>query len=325
MRALQLQPDGSVALAEAHAPRPAPDGVLIRPALAVLTTDDRQAAAQPAAGAPGTPLTLGHACVGTLADDPGTRVVAEPVLACGTCAACAGGAPTLCLDARHLGGVQAGQRAAHGCFADALAVPLHNAVPVPADVPDDAAVLAAPVAAALQARRRAAAEPGDFATVIGAGAQAALTAHLLHHDNPATRLLSDDAATRRWCEQHGIRTRAPGDVMAAADQAAVVVCAAAGAAGDPAAVSSALAAAAPRGTVVLSGPVRAAVPAAAVTARELAVVGASRAPLAEALALLRPGAGLDFTSLTARPVDPDRAPALFAAPAAFRLPLLRFT
>ena len=284
MLAVQTDADGQPSLIDLPAPQPATDECLFHPKL----------------------LTLDGAAVGTLGDDSGGRFCVEPHVPCGACDLCAGGLPAHCRAPR-----DSGIR-----LAEQLAVPSASLVPIPDDVPDDLAILAGPVATALQAQRRLAAAPGDFVTVVGTGVLAALMTHLLHSENPATRLLSADADARRWAEQRGIRTRPPAEAEPLGDQAAVVATDATGA-------QLAIELARPRGTVVLT---RSATPppSGRVIEAELTLAGARHTSLAEALARLRPGGRLDLAGLTARPAPlRDVARLLRAALGTLPTPLLK--
>src|ERR1035438_913593 len=63
------------------------------------------------------PLVLGHELVGRRASD-GRRVVANPLISCGRCNACLGGAQNLCVSWRLLGMDQTA-----GCYQEFVSVP----------------------------------------------------------------------------------------------------------------------------------------------------------------------------------------------------------
>ena len=92
------------------------------------------------------PLVMGHETVGRIGAvgtgvDPerlGQRVVLKPIVSCGRCDACLAGDINRCREGRLVG------RDLAGGFAERFAVPATAAVPVPAELPDDAAVLTEP-------------------------------------------------------------------------------------------------------------------------------------------------------------------------------------
>lgn len=88
----------------------------------------------------------GHEFVGVAIDGPlrGRRVVGEINAGCGVCAPCRSGDSRHCADRTVLGiaGLQ-------GAFAERLALPTQNLLPVPDAVDDDAATFTEPLAAAL--------------------------------------------------------------------------------------------------------------------------------------------------------------------------------
>jgi len=121
------------------------------------------------------PLVMGHETVGRIGAvgtgvDPerlGQRVVLKPIVSCGRCDACLAGDINRCREGRLVG------RDLAGGFAERFAVPATAAVPVPAELPDDAAVLTEPLANAEHVTERAVRE-GDVVFVIGSGPIGAL-------------------------------------------------------------------------------------------------------------------------------------------------------
>src|SRR6185369_2848953 len=123
--------------------------------------------------------TLGHEWVGRVvaAGDPqlvGRRVVGEINLACGRCALCAAGLGRHCPTRRVLGIV-----GADGAFADLIVVPERNLHLVPDGIPDTAAVLTEPLAAACEILDQIGAVSGARAVVLGAGKLGLLVAQVL--------------------------------------------------------------------------------------------------------------------------------------------------
>jgi len=108
----------------------------------------------------------GHEFVGTALGGPlaGRRVVGEINAGCGACARCLGGDPRHCAERTVLGIVGRG-----GAFAERLVLPGANLLAVPDGVPDEAAVLVEPLAAAYGIAEVLGSELPDRALVIGDG------------------------------------------------------------------------------------------------------------------------------------------------------------
>ena len=116
------------------------------------------------------PLVMGHEAIGVVEEvgadaDPtlvGTRVVAMPVVPCGSCARCREGRPNLCPSRRLMG--------MHfpGAFAEVFAIPATQLMGVPDALEDATASLAEPLANGLHTASRSV-MPGDVVLVIGAG------------------------------------------------------------------------------------------------------------------------------------------------------------
>lgn len=131
------------------------------------------------------PIILGHEIVGVVEEagpqsdvEPGTRVVAEPVLSCvdrgfEPCEACATGADHRCERAAQAATLPAGHGFGFnerygGGWAQQLVAPGWRCLPVPDSLSDADAVLIEPLAIAVHAVDRAAA-PRERAAVIGPG------------------------------------------------------------------------------------------------------------------------------------------------------------
>ncbi len=96
------------------------------------------------------PLLMGHEIAGTVEGGPlsGTRVAVNPLVTCGCCDACVSGKPQLCDDQGVLG-----LPPLAGGFAEKVAVPERNLVPIPDTMDFRTACLAEPVAVAYHAVR----------------------------------------------------------------------------------------------------------------------------------------------------------------------------
>jgi threonine dehydrogenase-like Zn-dependent dehydrogenase len=153
------------------------------------------------------PFVPGHEIVGDLLDDvdtprgplaAGTRVVLAPVLNCAArgmtpCPGCSAGRPTRCdnVTSGHLApGLQTGYCAdTGGGWSGELRAHGSQLFAVPAQMPDEVAVLIEPLACAVHAARRAEVLPGERVLVIGAGAIGLLTLLALRALTPAAEVL----------------------------------------------------------------------------------------------------------------------------------------
>lgn len=115
------------------------------------------------------PLILGHEAAGTIVGGPraGERVTVNPLVTCGTCAACTTGHDNLCAERMIIS-----MPPREGAFAQMVAMRDENLVTVPDHVSLDAACLAEPIACGWHAVRLARRVLPDARTalVIGGGA-----------------------------------------------------------------------------------------------------------------------------------------------------------
>lgn len=111
---------------------------------------------------------MGHETVGRVASPgplEGRLVTVNPVLSCGACAACRGGAEQWCATKRVVGV----DPALSSAFAEYLVVPTGAAVPLPESMREEYGALVEPMAVGLHAVRRGAVGSGDAVLVIGGG------------------------------------------------------------------------------------------------------------------------------------------------------------
>ncbi len=113
------------------------------------------------------PLVLGHELAGRTSD--GRRVVANPLISCGHCATCLGGAQNLCPTWRLLG-----MDRTAGCYAEFVSIPETQIYPIPDSLPDARAVLAEPLANIVHLFRLAAPQPFFRMGIVGGGTMGAL-------------------------------------------------------------------------------------------------------------------------------------------------------
>tara|TARA_B100001123_G_scaffold261113_1_gene290896 strand:- start:305 stop:1321 length:1017 start_codon:yes stop_codon:yes gene_type:complete len=116
------------------------------------------------------PRILGHEMVGAIVEAPeegdfreGDRVVVEPTVFCGRCAACRRGHTHVCQNLNFMGVDST------GAFANYWNVPQDRLHKVPDTLDDVAGALIEPLAVAVHDVRRAQVEVGDRAVVIGGG------------------------------------------------------------------------------------------------------------------------------------------------------------
>ncbi len=145
------------------------------------------------------PLILGHEAAGTIVAGPGagTRVTVNPLVTCGRCQDCRAGRTNLCAERQIIS-----MPPREGAFAELLAMPPGNLVPIPDGVPTHKAALAEPLACGWHAvRRGAGALPRPLAEarclVLGGGAIGLGAALVLLAEGAAEVHLAEPHAARR--------------------------------------------------------------------------------------------------------------------------------
>lgn len=286
MRALQLR-DGAVHLREVPVPEPPAGEALVRVRLAGICHTDLELAR----GYMGFVGTLGHEFVGEVAALPaaaqpptglavGQRVVGEINASCQHCPTCQAGLGRHCPQRTVLGIL-----ARDGAFADYLTLPLANLWPVPAAVPDEAAVFVEPLAAALEILEQVAVRPTDRVVVLGDGKLGQLVARVLRLAGAEVLVVGRYPAKLALLEAVGIATR----LDPPAERVDVVVECTGRAAG----LAQAMRLVRPRGTLVLKSTVAvdpragaAPLDLAPLVVDEITVVGSRCGPFGPALRLL---------------------------------------
>ena len=208
------------------------------------------------------------------------RVVGSINIGCGVCDVCRNDGPEHCSSRRVLG-----IRGHDGAFADYLRLPVANLFPVPDEVPDEAAVFAEPLAAAIRVLKQLAPLPVKPAAVIGPGRLGLLIAQVLALAGYDVEVLGRSATSLALPQQWQLKTALVNDVPS--NHYDYVVDASGRAEG----FSQALRIAKPRGTVVLKSTFSASEPVdlSKVVVGELNILGSRCGPFDEALALLRQG------------------------------------
>jgi 2-desacetyl-2-hydroxyethyl bacteriochlorophyllide A dehydrogenase len=127
------------------------------------------------------PRVMGHEFIGTVlavgagvdALGVGARVAVEPNYSCGRCPLCREGNWNLCLS-RTAVGIDV-----DGGFAEQARVPARSCRVAPAGISEDALLLTEPLAVVVRAVRRAGAEAGETAAVLGIGSLGLLAVQVL--------------------------------------------------------------------------------------------------------------------------------------------------
>lgn len=263
-------------------PEPGPGEALVRVRRAGICGTDLQLLRgyYPFTGIPG------HEFVGEVVsatDDPtwiGRRVVGEINLSCGTCEQCRASRPRHCRRREVLG-----IKRRNGAFAEHLTLPLANLHPVPDTVPDDEAVFAEPLAAALEIAEQVHIHPSDTVLVIGAGRLGQLIAQTLQASGTRLQVAARYPGQRRLLESRGIVVT--GEDQIPEDMADVVV----EATGSSDGLAAARRAVRPRGTIVLKSTYKGegAADLSGMVVDEITLVGSRCGPFQPALELLREG------------------------------------
>ena len=152
------------------------------------------------------PLILGHEACGTVLEgaEPGRRVVLNPLITCGACDSCRTGRSNLCAG-RELIGMRR-----PGAFAERIAIPERNLIPVPNGMDPAEAALTEPCATAwhalvLAARASWRPVPECRALVIGGGSVGLLGGLILKAwGAPAVRLAETNALRRETAGAAGL-------------------------------------------------------------------------------------------------------------------------
>ncbi|TDF95993.1 zinc-binding dehydrogenase [Paenibacillus piri] len=189
-------------------PAPQPGEALIKVAFAGICGTDMMiySGKHPRAKAP---LAMGHEFSGVIESinsigspssfAAGDRVVIEPTLSCGSCAACRSGAFHVCQTLKLLGIDK------HGGFAEYAAVPLDRLHRIPDELTDTHAAMAEPVAVAVHTIRRSSLKVGDDVAILGAGPIGLLVGLMAKQAGAGQIIISDISPYRlKKAEQFGL-------------------------------------------------------------------------------------------------------------------------
>ena len=260
-------------------PRPAPGEVLIDILAAGLCETDLQLA-KGYMGFAGIP---GHEFVGIPRSGrwAGQRVVGEINCGCGTCDRCQAGWARHCPHRTVLGIL-----GRSGAFAQTIALPEGNLLPVPEHVSTADAVWTEPLAAAFRIPEQLPLVPGTQTLVLGDGRLGNLCAQVLARHGCRVEVVGKHSRKLARLSRLGLATCLLSELDPARRFPLVVDCT-----GSPSGLATALAAVEPLGTVVLkttvAGPHQLSL--APVVIDEVRVVGSRCGPFAPALAALAAG------------------------------------
>ncbi len=172
MKAVRLIEIGQpLQLQEIRLPATGDDDVLVKIKAAGICHSDVHYWAGTSSVGP-LPQTLGHEIAGVVEDvgsevtvvKPGDGVCLHYLVTCGECDHCRTGREQFCKDAKMLG------KDRDGGYAESIAVPARNAVPLPDEIPfEQGAVLMCSSATVFHALRKARLSPGETVAVFGVG------------------------------------------------------------------------------------------------------------------------------------------------------------
>ena len=225
MRALVYEGPETLRMRDVSDPVPGAGEVLVRVASVGICGSDMHGYLGHDARRP-APLILGHEAAGTVVggEHDGKRVTLNPLVGCGTCAACGRGRPNLCMDRQLLS-----MPPREGAFAELVKVPVENMVVVPGDVPFDRASLVEPLACGWHAARIVERHDADRlqegpCVVIGGGTIGLGAAVVLRAFGAGRVLVAEPNALRHpTIEREGFETFDPGGESPIADGTAPVV------------------------------------------------------------------------------------------------------
>ena len=285
MRALVLDPDGTLSLRDRPKPR-ARGECLIRVTGAGICGTDLELL-RGYAGFSGIP---GHEFVGVVeeasADDSewiGRTVVGEITVGCGQCAGCRAAGRGHC-DVRTVVGI----RGRDGAFAEYLSLPSTNLHAVPSSLDDVTAVFVEPTAAACRIVEQVTIEPDTLAAVVGAGRLGLLVAQVLREHGAQVTVVARSERSQSMSKTFGFDTisvhSAPGSLGRRFDLAV-------DATGEAAGFGVASALLRPRGMLVVKSTFHGEtpVPFSPLVVDEITVVGSRCGPFPRAIQVLAAG------------------------------------
>lgn len=305
MRCVIVQ-QGAVQIGDRPEPVPSPGEVIIRPRVAGLCATDLEIVK----GYSGFAGVLGHEFVGVVASRgsklDGRRVVGEINCVCGKCDLCGSGLSNHCRKRTVLGIV-----GRDGAFAEAFALPERNCHEVPEGLPDEEAVFAEPLAAAMQVLRQVKIESKTNVVVLGTGRLGILICQVLAKTGCKLVGVGRNRRTLDLLDRKRIRCVHVDEFDPRAEVDVVVECT-----GAADGLGLALRAVRPRGTIVLKSTYqeRPSIDLSPIVVNEVTVLGSRCGSIPDALrALAR--REVDVTGMVTRTFRLEDAAAAFAAAA----------
>lgn len=298
---------GAVQVGERPEPIAPPGEVIVRPRVAGICATDLEIVK----GYSNFTGVLGHEFVGVVASRgsqlDGRRVVGDINCVCGKCDLCGSGLSSHCRQRTVLGIV-----GRDGAFADAFALPERNCHEVPEGLPDEEAVFAEPLAAAMQVTRQVKVDTKTNVVVLGTGRLGIFVCQLLARAGCKLLGVGRNRRTLDLLDRRRIRALHVDEFNPHAETDVVVECT-----GSPDGLALALRAVRPRGTIVLKSTYqeRSGVDLSPIVVNEVTILGSRCGSIPEALrALAR--REIDVAGMVTRTFRLEDAAAAFAAAAA---------
>jgi len=177
MKAMVLTKPGHVELQDVPRPVPADNEVLVKVSHSGICGTDLKIYG---GGMPAIyPVIMGHEITGTIVEGqapggikPGTRVIVDPTVFCGTCYHCQRNQTNLCPNGELLG------RERNGGFAEYVTAPKQNVFALPDEVSDEEAAFTQVFSTCVHAQRMAPIAPEESVVIIGLGVSGQLHTQL---------------------------------------------------------------------------------------------------------------------------------------------------
>ncbi len=205
MTAVRFHGEGDVRVDAMAVPEIGPRDALLRMRAVGICTTDQKIAKHGHFKLPAEvgPRVLGHEVVGEIAEvgkdvrhlQPGTRVVVAPVFGCGHCVDCVRGDAQLCSQYEAFGITVDGGMSEFMVLPE-RAIERGNAMPLPAAISDEDAVLLEPLACCYNSLQACEMRPGKNLFVVGAGPMGLMHIALARAFGAAKVIVSDSNAHR---------------------------------------------------------------------------------------------------------------------------------
>ncbi len=297
---------GTIQVSDRLEPVAPPGEVIIRPRVGGICATDLEIVK----GYSGFSGVLGHEFVGVVASRgsglEGRRVVGDINCVCGKCDLCGSGLSSHCRKRTVLGIL-----GRDGVFAEAFALPERNCYEVPDELPDEEAVFAEPLAAALQVLRQVKIEAKTNVVVLGTGRLGMLVCQVLTKTGCKLVGVGRNRRTLDLLDRKRVRGLHVDEFNPRGETDVVVECT-----GSPDGLALALRAVRPRGTIVLKSTYhdRPGEDLSPIVVNEVTVLGSRCGSIPDALrALVR--REIDVTGMVTRTFRLEDAAAAFEAAA----------